>query len=302
MKKEYDIVFIKTFILLNFLILFVNIQHDTEIQKSSNKPEWNQDFVFKIHYPPLIRCLKIELIKESFINEVIATEYIHLDEISDPHTVKNNEDELSFGPLWIYLYDEPYILAKQKVFKVNYQDLETDNSRKAITCKSCERLKEKHPNYNKDSSACFYKKGRVKNVSLRDFNGKCSKYIGRIKIQIMSEYKQAKPETVNEKDKDEDEGNYLLFSKINAANLIHPKYKKRKISFKITVGSSLLAECSNNVNEGYYSNYTNENSIYIHFENHQPIIFELKFLVDSFEILRMKKNNFLKRKIKEMVC
>ena len=69
----------------------------------------------------------------------MAIEYIHLDEISNPHTVQNS-DQPSFGPIWIYLYDRPYILAKQKVFKINLQDLKKEST---ITnnCKFCENNK-----------------------------------------------------------------------------------------------------------------------------------------------------------------
>ncbi len=246
----------------------------------------------------MIRCLKIELIRKCFIDEIIATEYIHLDEISNPHTVKDS-DQPSFGPIWIYLYDRPYILAKQKVFKINLQDLKkeltiTDN------CKFCEKIKEtnKDPKTKIDPRSCSYKTDQMKTVSLRDFNGNCSKYVGRIKIKIESE----KEENEQMKMILLTENLYYLFSTINNVNLIHPKYKKSKISFKITLDSwgNILTEGSN-FNEGNYPNYMNEHSIYIPFELNKPVLYH-KFLVDDqFEISRMKKNNFLKRKIKEMV-
>jgi hypothetical protein len=231
----------------------------------------------------------------------MAIEYIHLDEISNPHTVQDS-DQPSFGPIWIYLYDRPYILAKQKVFKINLQDLKKESTI-ANNCKFCEKIKETNTDSKtkKDPTSCSYKSDQMKTVSLRDFNGNCSKYVGRIKIQIESEKEENEQikmiQTVS------NENIYCLFSAINNVNLIHPKYKKSKISFKITLDSSwgnILTQGSN-FNEGNYPNYMKDHSIYIPFELNKPVLHHELFIDDQFEISRMKKNNFLKRKIKEMV-
>ncbi len=57
----------------------------TSIINNSSNPEWNKQFVFKILYPLLIRCLKIELCaKNVFQDDILATEYIYLDDLSHP--------------------------------------------------------------------------------------------------------------------------------------------------------------------------------------------------------------------------
>ncbi len=76
-------------------------------------PIWNKKFMFKILYPPLIRCLKIELCsKNVFRDDVIATEYIYIDDISHPKTT--NGSLPCYGPSYIDLFDEPYMLTLQK--------------------------------------------------------------------------------------------------------------------------------------------------------------------------------------------
>ena len=259
-------------------------------------PVWNKEFEFEITYPPMVKCLKIELIKKNLFTEiVIATEYIYIDEISNPYTESNYLP--AFGPSYIYLYNEPYVITRQKLFKRNYPKKKKHKHTKKMDCKFCERIESNTElNENLDTQ-CFYKKNRLKLVSLLNFNGACNKFVGRLKIQIESDmvFNDSKHNSCAPRD-------FILFASINEVNLFNSKYKKSKISLRLNIGPyGYNQSCSTNKSEELYPNSLNENSIYLPFESNKPNIYLNFSIDDTFEIVRMKKNNFLRTKIKEMV-
>ena len=167
-------------------------------------------------YPPLIRCLKIELVRKScFSSQTIATEYIYVDELSNP--LSTADCLPSFGPSYLYL------------------QIESNDSK------------------------------------LED-----------------------------EDEKPLDNQNYLLFAFINDATVIHPSFKHSQIRFKLSIGDACDTE--NSVTEDYYPNCFYEDISYIPFDRVKPILHIELNVDDISDIRRMRKSNFLKRRVNELVC
>ena len=225
-------------------------------------------------YPPLIRCLKIELVRKScFSSQTIATEYIYVDELSNP--LSTADCLPSFGPSYIYLYEEPFQLSKEKIFKSDFNlDFDTECKKKDF----------------------FFEASKLNTISLSGFAGKCDKYVARLRVQIESN--ESKLEDEDEKPLDNQ--NYLLFAFINDATVIHPSFKHSQIRFKLSIGDACDTE--NSVTEDYYPNCFYEDISYIPFDRVKPILHIELNVDDISDIRRMRKSNFLKRRVNELVC
>jgi hypothetical protein len=228
----------------NFFVLktFLSIKQSSNIMKNTNNPDWNHEFVFQILYPPVVRCLKIELIENSFIEQVIATEHIYIDDISHPYLT--GESLPTFGPAYICLYKEPYMLTRQKQSKIS--DLaQIDGSK----CEICEKILENPDLYSIDGHSfltgeagddkyCHYRENNLTPASLKSFAGPSGLYVGRMKLQITSSklFSKETSSEKTEKKKDPKLIKFTLFACINDVNAIDENYTNTNISFRINIG------------------------------------------------------------------
>lgn len=264
-------------------------------------------------YPPLIRCLKIELCAETKLQDrVIATECIYLDDISDPITT--NGCLPSYGPAYIDLYDEPYLLHLKKKPKIadyieNKPIIEDENDQNDQTTNKLNiPLSQQSPNKLNDTinnSIC----------SLVSFSGSGdSRYVGRMLLHIeSSKFYKNKNEILSNNNSDIHvdfkksnklyaKREFILFACLSDVSMIDQRYSKSQLSFRLSIGHDgcNINDIQSNSTKTYKPIQLAKNMPYfLVFEKKKPCLSLYFELEDTSHILF--KNNYINKKIKKMV-
>ena len=256
--------------------------------------------MFKILYPPLIRCLKIELCaKNAFQDSVLATEYIYLDDISHPKTTGGSLP--SYGPSYIDLYEEPYLLTLQKKPKpAEYQiyssgHVVVDNEDKPRNVPLIE------------NTTC----------SLVTFNGYAgNRFIGRLLLNIESSkfYRKNAPNITDcvsvapelKSDRLYSKSDFIVFTCLTECSMINERYSNSELSFRLTIGN--FGYNNNAENSHERSNFTHKATpiqlttnmpLYIPLERRKPCL-SVEFSVEDTSHV-LYKMNYIRARTTKMV-
>ena len=254
----------------------------------------------------MIRCLKIELCtKNLFQDDVLATEYIYLDDISHPRIT--NGSYPFYGPVWIDLFDEPYILTLKKQSKpADYIKNHRDPSDKNIASNLVENENEiVVVNNNNDDSTCSL-------VSFNGYGG--NRFVARMLLNIEStKYYKKRSGTVTKLKNVAEKLNssrlysktdFVLFACLTEVSMINNRFSKGLLSFRLTIGNFGYSNENARENENYTVKtrpiqLSNDMPVYLAFEKTKPCLSVEFKLEDTSHVLY--KINYIKRKTDQLV-
>lgn len=265
-------------------------------------------------------------------DQVIATEYIYLDEISNPFSTNNSLP--TFGPSYIYLYNQPYHVTSRKTAKLLDSDFnKNDINSVCEICSSVNKTVDDNKSQlsaanevqlsinsssnllNKNNSTDCYNK--TNNLITTSSCFKCfdaNYYVGRMlisinssKIDTQSTVKIKKPDRNADridKSKLSKRENFLLFASINEIILNEnaAKYTASDLNFRLNIcnfGYIQDSNSSNITNTLKSCSLSTDMPYYVPINKRIPCLY-LKFdLEDTSDII--KKTNYLTNKSKLLV-
>lgn len=285
----------------SYLNPFIQITYADKVLRTrtitnSKRPKWNQDeaLKLKIMYPPLVRCLKIELCSQDWLGvRVLGTENIYLEDISNSFDTNLLP---TLGPTYIYLYTQTFLSSYTRE-PIMAQELRDQHSRTSAD------IYRRRQNESPISASSLDNTFSL----INNERNKVNKYMGRVQMEIFSEKymetsMQAPPSELYEFSKSPYRDNdYVLFACIYDTTMIDNSLQGKNLSFKLTIGpfGHEHNTTENQTKKLKPERRAPDSPLFLRTDKMKPCLFLSFRIEDKANVLF--KMNFLNKKSQELV-